>query len=165
MEDAESACQYLAGLDWVDSGRIGAIGFGLGGGVSTTTAATHPTWFKSMATCSSVGNMAPVFVPTVGQETFDTAAEKDVVGLDLGWRTIVLKQEFFESPMQYDPAQLIQQYPGAHLAVAGDQDFSAACTPGAVESAAGSPKEAWITSPGATAFLACWGRSRPWPKA
>jgi hypothetical protein len=144
VEDAETAYQYLAGLDWVDPGRIGVIGFSLGGGVSTIAAANHPEWFKSMATWSSVGDMVPDFVPTVGQEAFDTAAAKGVVGLDLGWRTIVLKQAFFESLGQYDLAQLIQQYPGAYLAVAGDQDFSAAYAPGFVESAAGSPKEAWI---------------------
>jgi len=148
VADAEAAYQYLTGLDWVDPSRIGVIGFSLGGGVSTIAAATHPDWFKSMVTWSSVGDMVPDFVNDLTQEAFDTAAAKGIVGLDLGWRTIALKKDFFDSLRQYDLAQLIQQYPGAFLAVAGDQDFSAAYAPGFVEAATGEPKEAWIV-PGA----------------
>ena len=144
VEDAEAAHQYLTGLDWVDPSRVGVIGFSLGGGVSTIAAGTHPDWFKSMVTWSSVGDMVPDMTGSVGQEAFDTAAEKGIVGLDLGWRTIALKKEFFDSLGQYDLAQLIQQFPGSYLAVAGDQDFSAAYAPGFVESASGAPKEVWI---------------------
>ena len=148
VADAEVAYQYLAGLDWVDPERIGVIGFSLGGGVSTIAAAQHPEWFKSMVTWSSVGDMVPDFIDSLSQEAFDTAAAKGVVGLDLGWRTIVLKQGFFESLGQYDLAQLITEYPGAYLAVAGDQDFSAAYAPGFVESAQADPKELWIVPGG-----------------
>ncbi len=144
VEDAEAAYNYLAGLDWVDPERIGVMGFSLGGGIAMIAAGTHPDWFDSMVTWSSVGDMTPDFVEELGQEAFDTAADKGVVGLDLGWRTIVLKKDFFESLGQYDLNALIGQYPGAYLAVAGDQDFSAAYAPGFVESAAADPKEAWI---------------------
>jgi hypothetical protein len=148
VEDAATAYQYLAGLDWVDPARIGVIGFSLGGGISTIAAATHPDWFKSMVTWSSVGDMVPDFTEELGQEAFATAAEKGVVGLDLGWRTIVLKKDFFDSLGQYDLAALIQEYPGAYLAVAGDQDFSAAYAPGFVDAAPGEPKELWIVPGG-----------------
>ncbi|HHY57911.1 MAG TPA: lysophospholipase [Chloroflexi bacterium] len=148
VEDAVAAYEYLASLEWVDPDRIGVIGFSLGGGVAIITAAEHPDFFKSMVTWSSVGDMTPDFVASLGQEAFDTAAAKGVVGLDLGWRTIVLKQGFFESLAQYDLAQLISAYPGAYLAIAGDQDFSAAYAPGFVESAPGAPKELWIVPGG-----------------
>lgn len=144
VEDALLAHEYLAGLPWVDAERIGVIGFSLGGGVSTIAAAEHPDFFKSMVTWSSVGDMVTDMTGVVGQEAIDTAAEKGVVGLDLGWRTIVLKHEFFESLGAYDLAQLITEYPGAYLAVAGDLDFSAAYAPGFVESAQADPKEVWI---------------------
>ena len=85
---------------------------------------------------------------SVGQEAVDTAAAEGVVGLDLGWRTMVLKQAFFDSLDDYDLAALIQQYPGAYLAIAGDQDFSAAYAPGFVESAIAEPKELWIVPGG-----------------
>lgn len=148
VEDAVTAYTYLAGLDWVDAQRIGVIGFSLGGGVSTIAVGEHPDRFKSMVTWSSVGDMIPDFVEELGQEAFDTAAEKGVVGLDLGWRTIVLKKDFFDSLGQYDLAQLITQYPGAYLAIAGDQDFSAAYAPGFVESSPAEPKEVWIVPGG-----------------
>lgn len=144
VEDAEAAYNYLQELDWVDPGRIGVIGFSLGGGVSTITAGTHPDWFRSMVTWSSVGDMPTDMQGSVGAEAFATAADKGVVGLDLGWRTIVLKQEFFDSLGQYDLRALISQYPGAYLAVAGDQDFSAAYVEDFVAAAPAAPKEAWI---------------------
>ena len=144
VEDAEAAYAYLAGLDWVDPQRIGLMGFSLGGGDAIVTAGTHPEWFKSMVTWSSVGDMTKDFIEELGQEAFDTAAEKGVVGLDLGWRSIVLKKDFFESLGQYDLMDLVSKYPGPYLAVAGDQDFSAAYAPGLVDAAPGSPKEAWI---------------------
>jgi alpha/beta superfamily hydrolase len=148
VEDAEAAYNYLTTLDWVDPQRIGAIGFSLGGGVSTIVAGTHPDWFTSLATWSSVGDMATDMVGSVGQEAFDAAAEQGVVGLDLGWRTIVLKQAFFDSLDDYDLQALIAQYPGAYLAVAGDQDFSAAYVEDFVAASPAEPKEAWIVPGG-----------------
>ncbi len=37
------------------------------------TAGTHPEWFKSMVTWSSVGDMTKDFIEDLGQEAFDTA--------------------------------------------------------------------------------------------
>ena len=148
VEDAELAYNYLKGLDWVDPERIGVIGFSLGGGVAMIAAGTHPDWFDSLATWSSVGDMAKDMVGSVGEEAFATAAEKGVVGLDLGWRTIVLKQAFFDSLGQYDLRALISQYPGAYLAVAGDLDFSAAYAQDLVDASPADPKEAWIIAGG-----------------
>lgn len=144
VEDAELAYRYLAGLDWVDPAAMGVIGFSLGGGVATITAGTHPDWFQSLVTWSSVGDMPTDMVGSVGAEAFATAADKGVVGLDLGWRTIVLKNEFFESLGAYDLPALIAQYPGAYLAVAGDQDFSVAYVEDFVTAAPAEPKEAWV---------------------
>jgi pimeloyl-ACP methyl ester carboxylesterase len=148
VEDAEAAYAYLAGLDWVDPQRVGVIGFSLGGGVAMITAGTHPEWFGSLVTWSSVGDMLADITASVGEEAVATAAEKGVVGMDLGWRTMVLKQAFFDSLDDYDLSALIAQYPGAYLAIAGDQDFSAAYAPGFVETAVAEPKELWIVEGG-----------------
>lgn len=144
VEDAQTAYAYLKSLPSVDAERIGVLGFSLGGGIAIISAGQHPERYKSMVTWSSVGDMAPDFLDELGQEAFDTAAAKGIVGLDLGWRTIVLKKDFFDSLARYDLAALIRGYPGAFLAVAGDQDFSAAYVPGFVAAAKGDPKEAWI---------------------
>jgi dienelactone hydrolase len=148
VADAALAYDYLSGLEWVDPARLGVMGFSLGGGDAIALAGQNPEWFKSMATWSSVGDFAADMMGSVGQEAVDTAAEKGVVGLDLGWRTIVLKNDFFTSLGEYDLPALVAHYPGAFLAVAGDQDFSAAHAPGLVEAAPGAPKEAWIVPGG-----------------
>ncbi|OQA43803.1 MAG: fermentation/respiration switch protein [Chloroflexi bacterium ADurb.Bin325] len=144
VADAQTAYEYLKAQPSVDAARIGVLGFSLGGGVAIISAGQHPGWYKSMALWSSVGDPATDMVGSVGQEAFDTAAAKGVVGLDLGFRTIVLKKDFFDSLARYDLAALIRDYPGALLAIAGDQDFSAAYVEGFVAAATGQPKEAWI---------------------
>lgn len=144
IEDAEAAYQWLAAQSWVDPARIGVLGFSLGGGITIMTAGAHPDWFKSMVTWSSVGNFDEDFSGPPYDEARVIAADKGVVGMDLGWRTIVLKNDFFATMKDYDIANAIPQYPGAYLAVAGDQDFSAAYAPRLVEAAPGSPREVWI---------------------
>ncbi len=148
VEDARTAYEYLKTVPSIDPKRIGVLGFSLGGGIAVIDAAQHPDGYKSMVTWSSVGDMAKDFLEELGQEAFDTAAAKGVVGLDLGWRTIVLKKDFFDSLKRYDLAALAKEYPGAYLGIAGDQDFSAAYVQGFVDSVKGSPKEAWIVPGG-----------------
>jgi len=148
VNDAETAYAYMIKSKAVDASRIGVIGFSLGGGISAVTCATHPDWFKSMVTWSSVGDFTKDFTEELGQETFDTARAKGVVGLDLGWRTIVLKKDFFDSLAKHDVAQAVSMFHGAYLAIAGSKDFSAAYAPEFVRSAPANPKEAWIVPNG-----------------
>lgn len=148
VEDANTAYDYLSKVDFVDPARIGVMGFSLGGGVASMAAAQNPERFKSMATWSSVGNFDKDFSGPPYDKGRARAAEDGVVGLDLGWRTIVLKKDFFDSLTKHDIAAAIKQFPGAYLAIAGSDDFSAAYAPGFVDSAPGSPKEAWIVDKG-----------------
>jgi uncharacterized protein len=148
VADAQTAYAYLVKGGKVDASRIGVIGFSLGGGISAMVCAAHPDWFKSMVTWSSVGEFTKDFLGVLGQEAFDTARAKGIVGLDLGWRTIVLKKDFFDSLERNDIAAAIAKFHGAYLAIAGSKDFSAAYAPGFVESAPANPKEAWIVPNG-----------------
>jgi dienelactone hydrolase len=153
IADAEAAYNWLAAQSWVDPARIGVLGFSLGGGIAIMTAGAHPDWFKSMATWSSVGNFNADFSGPPYDEARIVAAENGIVGMDLGWRTIALKNDFFATMKDYDIADAITQHLGAYLAVAGDQDFSAAYAPGLVEAAPGAPTEAWIIPGGDHTFL------------
>jgi hypothetical protein len=112
------------------------------------SAAEHPDWYKSLVTWSSVGNFDADFSGPPYDAARALAAENGVVGIDLGFRTIALKNEFFSTMADYDIAAAIAQYPGAYLAIVGDQDFSAAYQPAFVDSAPGEPKEAWIVPGG-----------------
>lgn len=144
LEDAENALAYLKTVKGVDPAKLGVLGFSLGGGIAILTASKHPDEVKSLTTWSSVGDFHKDMLGGIGQEAFDTANAKGVVGLDLGWRTIVLKKEFFASLDKFVLDQAIASYPGAYLAIAGSEDFSAAYTDKYVAAAKGSPKEASI---------------------
>lgn len=146
--DAETAYNYLKGVEWVDPARMGVLGFSLGGGIASMTAAAHPEWFKSLATWSSVGNFDKDFSGPPYDDARKLAAEKGVVGIDLGFRTMVLKDAFFSTMKDFDIADAVTKFPGAYLAVAGDQDFSVQYAQKFVDSASGSPKEAYIVKGG-----------------
>ena len=94
-------------------------------------------------TWSSVGDFKPDFL-FLGQENFDRAAKEGTVTIDLGWREVTLGHGFFTSLELYNLQEEIKKYPGAFLAIAGSEDFSAAYTDSYVTGAAGSKKEAFI---------------------
>ena len=59
---------------------------------------------------------------------------------------MTLQDSFFKSLEGYDLPAELAKYPGAFLAVAGSEDFSANYVPGYVDKAPGSPKEAFIVA-------------------
>jgi len=146
--DAMNAVEWLNEQAWVDPERIGVQGFSLGGGIATIVAAEHPEIFKSLATWSSVGDFNTDFSGEEYDPARALAAEHGVVGMDLGFRTIVLRNAFFESMNNYDLSELIASYPGAYFTIAGDQDFSAAYAQGYADSSAADPSRAWIVPGG-----------------
>lgn len=148
VEDARLAHEYLTKVEGIDPTRIGVIGFSLGGGIAILSAAEDPARYKSMVTWSSVGNFTKDMTDSLGQAAFDKAATDGVVGLDLGWRTIVLKQDFFFSLASHDLASTVANYSGAFLSIAGSEDFSAAYAEDFVASSKGETKEAWIVEGG-----------------
>lgn len=144
LEDAGNALDHLKGVEGVDPQRLGVLGFSLGGGVATLLAAKRPDDVKSLVTWSSVGDFHKDMLGGVGQKAFDTAAKDGIVGLDLGWRTIALKKDFFDSLGKFPLAEAVAGYPGAYLAIAGSDDFSAAYTEAYVGSSKAAPKEALV---------------------
>lgn len=125
VADAERATQYLAASQIVDPSRLGIVGFSLGSAITMILAADHPDVFKSMVLLSPVGHLRDDFLGSLGQENFDRAAQEGIVTIDLGWRSVTLKQGFFESLAAYDLHQKIRVYPGALSLLAGSEDFSA----------------------------------------
>ena len=148
VEDALLATDYLLSVDGVNADKLGVLGFSLGAGVSSLATKARPGVFSSMVTWSSVGDLEKDFRAILGDEVFATAAEKGVVGFDLGWRTMVLKQEFFDSLLTNDVAAANAAYAGSYLAIAGSEDFSAAYAPGFAQSAQGEMSESWIIEGG-----------------
>jgi pimeloyl-ACP methyl ester carboxylesterase len=146
--DAMNAVEWLDEQTWVDPDRIGVLGFSLGGGIATIVASEHPEIFKSLATWSSVGDFNADFSGGDYDAARALAAENGVVGMDLGFRTIVLRNAFFESMNNYTLSELIASYPGAYYTIAGDQDFSAAYAQAFADSSAADPSRAWLVPGG-----------------
>lgn len=141
LETAKAALDALRKTEGVDPTRTGVLGFSLGGGVATLLASNMPREVRSLVTWSSVGDFQQDFLNSLGQKAFDRAKEDGIVGLDLGWRTIALKQSFFESLGKYKIDDSIASYSGAYLTITGSKDFSAAYSERFVGLAKGPTKE------------------------
>jgi uncharacterized protein len=148
LAQAKAAFAVLKGTKGVDPARMGVLGFSLGGGIATLLASGQPMDVKALATWSSVGDFQADMLGALGQKAFDRAKEDGVVGLDLGWRTIVLKQAFFDSLGTYKLDDAISTYPGAYLTITGSKDFSAQYADRFVGLAKNATKEAVVVPEG-----------------
>jgi hypothetical protein len=144
LDNAKMALDELKKTDGIDPARVGVLGFSLGGGIATLLAGDDGNHVKSLVTWSSVGDFQDDFLNELGQKAFDRAKEDGIVGLDLGWRTIALKQAFFDSLAKYKIDDAIAAYPGAYLTIAGSKDFSAGYTDRFVGLSKSQTKEAFI---------------------
>ncbi len=135
--DAEVGLAALSTTVGVDPSRMGILGFSFGGGAAIELAAAHPDAVKSVVTWSSVGDYDVDFLESLGQATFNRAAAEGVVGLDLGWRTIVLKKEFFDSLATHDIMAALAAYPGDFMTITGADDYYAMYSQPMVETAGG----------------------------
>ncbi len=143
---AAEAYKYLSNLDSVDTARMGILGFSMGGATAIISAGENPSWYKSMVTWSSAGNLGKNFMSSLGKERFDEAMEKGIITIDLGWREVTLKKGFFEKLSKYDVMKNLEKYPGAFLCIAGTEDFSAAHIPEFTSRAKGRPTEGVLLS-------------------
>ncbi len=118
IADAAEARTYLAGVDGVDPGRIGVVGYSFGAAV----AMLEPDEFKSVVVWGQMGDLQAEFHEFLGQDFYDKAAAEGVASVDLGWRVVTLKQSFFESLAKHDLAGRFSGYAGPFLTIAGDAD-------------------------------------------
>ena len=144
LDNAKMALDALRKTDGIDPDRVGVLGFSLGGGLATLVAANDSKSVKSLVTWSSVGDFQNDFLNELGQKAFDRAKEDGIVGLDLGWRTIALKQAFFDSLAKYKVDDAVAAYSGAYLTIAGSKDFSAGYTDRFVGLSKSQTKDAFI---------------------
>jgi pimeloyl-ACP methyl ester carboxylesterase len=148
LDQAKAALAVLKKTQGVDPRRIGVLGFSLGGGIATLLASRDTGNVISLVTWSSVGDFQNDFQNLLGQKAFDRAKEDGIVGIDLGWRTIALKQAFFDSLGKYKIDDAIVAYPGAYLTIVGSKDFSAAYVDRFVGLSKSQTKEEWVIPDG-----------------
>lgn len=147
IADADAARTALAGFDGVDPDRIGVIGYSFGAAV----AMLEPDAFAAVAVWGQMGDLQAEFEEFLGQDFYAKAAADGIASVDLGWRTISLKQAFFDSLAKHDLAERFAGYEGPFLTIAGEADPAAAYFDQYLALAAG-PTEA-VTIPGADHML------------
>jgi uncharacterized protein len=121
IDDADAALQYLFSLKEINPLRMGILGFSLGGAIAMLVSTSYPE-IKSMVTLSAPGNLESDFTALLGKENFLEAEKNGTATIDLGWRSVTLGKEFFESFSHFDTFTALNQYQGAYLAVAGLND-------------------------------------------
>jgi pimeloyl-ACP methyl ester carboxylesterase len=144
VDDVQAAGRRLAGVQGVDSHRLGVLGFSLGGGVALVLTAKESDLFKSRVTWSSVGDFVADLNAASDRKCLTKPKPMASSVLDLGWRTIALKKAFFDSLKTYSIKDGLSQYKGAYLAIAGGKDFSAAYVNDYVKLSPAATKEAVI---------------------
>jgi uncharacterized protein len=125
IADTEAALAFLRQQKSVDPARIGVQGWSLGGATAIEVGARHPDWFRSMVLWASTSGdqyaymQAGVFGPAFAQ-----AAREGIAPMEFnGWKTVTIRQEFFESFRGIDLDQSLAKFPGALLAIRGSDDF------------------------------------------
>ncbi len=143
VEDAATAYAYLTGLDFVNAGEIGLVGFSLGGAVSLASAGQNPDWYQSVAIWSWGGNLAEEMLNSFTEADIAAAAAEGQVTVDLGWREVTLGAGFFDSLHTLDVEADFLNYANSFLVVAGTEDFSGAYVEWFMENAQGELKAAY----------------------
>lgn len=151
-EDARIALRALAATQGVDAGRIGAMGFSFGAGAAIELAAAEPQAIRSLVVWAPVGDYRADMLDSMGQRAFDLAAEDGIVGLDLGWRTMALKRDFFDSLGKHDLLAALRAYDGPFMTVNGSDDPYRQYTPALMAAAAGGDKRALVIDGGDHVF-------------
>lgn len=143
-EDADTALTALQKMRQIDPQRIGVLGYSFGAGAALELGAARPKDVKSVVTWSLIGDYRADMLSSMGQKVFDRAAEDGIVGFNLGWRTIVLKQAFFDSLAAHDLHAAARAYPGAFMTINGADDFYLPYAAPLLQSAAGTDKVALV---------------------
>ncbi len=152
LDDAKVGLAYLSKVKGIDTARVGVLGFSLGGAVATLLAGDEPQKVKSLVAWSPVGDFRADMLALLGQKAFDRAKEDGIAGIDLGWRTIALKQAFFDSLDAHKLDEALSRYPGSFMAIAGEKDASAAYLEKFAALARGAAKQTYVVPNGDHTF-------------
>jgi hypothetical protein len=143
-QDAVIALDTLAGTAGVDPARIGVMGFSFGAGAAIELAGAQPDRIRSLVTWGPVGDYWADMLDNMGLGVFQRAEQDGIVGIDLGWRTMALKHDFFESLGRHDLSAALRRYPGPFLTINGSDDPYLKYAPMLMSAATGIDKRAEV---------------------
>lgn len=148
VADVLTAHDWLVQQSWVDPDRIGVQGFSLGGAIAIIVAAEHPEWAKSLVTWSTMSDFDTDFARAYYDDPRGLAETQGHITIETGGRTIALQDDFFATFDDYDLMALAAGYPGAFLAIAGENDRMAPYPAQYMAMTVAEPARAWVVPHG-----------------
>ena len=118
LEDAKKILEYVKTLSFVDTSKIGVIGFSMGGAVASMLAGIHSKDIRSLCLWAPAGNMAEIVVN-------DFIAQGYTEFLNKGYHEFegqVIGRSFVEDVKKVDIYGVASQYDGNVLLLHGDAD-------------------------------------------
>lgn len=122
LEDVSISYNYILELDNIDKNNIALLGFSLGGGISLIFASENNEKIKTLALWSSVYDFKNNFLESLGKDIFDKAKTEKIIEVDLGWKKVLLGQEFFKSLSNFDLYNCLKEYNNSILSIDGTND-------------------------------------------
>jgi hypothetical protein len=147
VEDARAAYAALREQSGVNAGRIGVVGFSMGGTIACLLAGDAAP--QSLVLWSATQDLRAGLLHELGEDNAAIAARDGRVTVDLGWRSVTLGHGFFASLERADIHAAYARYTGALLVVAGSEDAAPARSLGWFRERAGGNLRASYLVPGA----------------
>jgi len=120
IRDTQIVLDWFINNDSIDADQVGLLGFSLGGYVGAYVAANDDR-VKALGLWSTPGNLANCEMELYN-EYYPQTLENDYVVADLGFRTINLTKEYFESRYSVNALFEITKYKNPLLIIAGEAD-------------------------------------------
>ncbi len=120
--DAEEALQWLKSRK--DVGDVAIHGFSLGAGVAINVAANNNKNIKAMGLWSAVSTFESEQeeMESISMDAVNKAMTEGKAEFDLGWRSVTLGKDFFDSLSKYDLLKDYENYKGNVIMIAGAED-------------------------------------------
>lgn len=118
LEDAENILEYVKSLDFVDTQKIGVVGFSMGGAVASMLAGIHSKDIKALCLWSPAGNMSEIVVN-------DFIGQGYAQFLDNGYHEydgLVFGKKFVDDLKKTDIYNIASKYSGNTLLLHGTSD-------------------------------------------
>ncbi len=117
IADGAAVIEYMRGLDQIDDGRLGVMGWSQGGSIAMLTAARRDD-VKSLVTWAGALDMSGAFA-----DLYEEAKEKGFAVAEFEWRApLNVSIDWFDEVRSTDIAAELAKYDGAVLAIAGSDD-------------------------------------------
>ena len=123
--DAKAAADYLAGLETVDAGALGVMGWSQGGTDALLAAEAHPDTFKAVVTWSGALDLtgSALFAGTSFEDAYAQARENGSYTMTFDWRDpLELGERWFQEVQDTDMLEVVANVQSPILAINGNDD-------------------------------------------